>query len=65
MITVRCLALVESDAEGFPFQPGQVIRVPRLTPTLKAAVRDGRAEIVRDVRVEAAINEPREQAITR
>lgn len=45
---IRFLQATESAAPGFPFQAGQVIDVPSLTPELRTALKTNRAEVVRE-----------------
>lgn len=61
---IRFLDLVESESPEFPFMPGQVINVSSLTPAMRAAVKDGRAELVRD-EPELATVGVTERAVTR
>ena len=61
---IRFLDLVESGSPDFPFVPGQIIDVPTLTPAMRAAVKDGRAELVRD-EPELATVGVTERAVTR
>jgi hypothetical protein len=53
---LRFLALVESDAPGFPFVPGQVLtNVGTLSPRFRQLIRDGLAELVREDVPEMAV----------
>lgn len=53
---LRFLALVESDAPGFPFMPGQVLTgLGQLSPRFRQLVREGLAELVRATEPELAV----------
>ena len=45
---IRFLQATASAVPGFPFQVGQVIDVPSLTPELRDALNTDRAEVVRE-----------------
>jgi len=45
---IRILQTTASAVSGFPFQAGQVIEVPGLTPELREALDTNRAEVVRE-----------------
>jgi hypothetical protein len=62
---IRFLEMVESDVRGFPFMPGQVIDVERVSDAVAAAITDGRAELIRIEEPEIAITEAPERAVTR
>lgn len=59
---LRFLQTTPSAHPEFPFQPGQVIHLVRLTPELRQWIATGHAEIVRD-EPETAVDEQRETAI--
>lgn len=64
---LRFLAIVESDAPGFPFQPGQVLTgLDQLSPRFRQLVREGLAELVRDEEPElATVSAAPERAVQR
>lgn len=45
---IRFLETWESDVAGVPFQAGQLIEVPGLTSALRRAIKENRAEVVRE-----------------
>jgi len=61
---VRFLEVCDSEVPGFPFKAGQVIEIARLTPAMMAAIRDQRAELIREEAGAAAIVEAPERAVT-
>jgi hypothetical protein len=44
---IRILQVIEA-TPGFPLRPGRVIEAERLSAEMKAWVKDGRAELVRE-----------------
>jgi hypothetical protein len=61
-MVLRFLMTTASQVPGLPFQAGQIITVPELTPQMQAWVTEGRAELVADEPETATIG-PREQAV--
>lgn len=47
-MTIRFLETTPSAHPDYPFQAGQVIRLPRMTPTLRAWLKEGKAELVKE-----------------
>ena len=64
-MTLVFLETVESAAPGYPFQAGQRIAVPRLTPEMQQWIQAERATLLREDRPELAVLEPVERAVTR
>lgn len=54
-MTVRFLETVDSAVPGFPFMPGQVIRLTGMTPEVRTWLANGRVELLRDTEPERAV----------
>lgn len=63
-MTLRFLETLQSSNPEAPFQPGQIIRLPRLTPEMQRWVRDGKAQLLHE-EPEMAVVDPVERAVTR
>ncbi len=61
-MTLRFLDTLPSSNPDFPFQPGQIIHLPRLTPEMQRWVKDGRAQLIRE-EPELATVAPVERAV--
>jgi len=64
-VTLRFLQATASASPDHPFRAGQIITVPSLNNDMKAWLRDGHAEIVRDDEPEMAVVGVSERAVTR
>jgi hypothetical protein len=59
MPTIKFLETTPSENPDFPFQPGQVIRVSKLSPSLRKAIQAHQALLLKD-EPERAITAPPE-----
>jgi len=61
---LRFLRTTPSASPDFPFQPGQRIQVTKLTAEMRAWIKDGSAEIVREAPTESTDEPDPERAVT-
>ena len=60
---IRFLHTTPSAAPGYPFQPGQVIDVPKITTEVREWIKDGKAELLREPELEVATVGVTERAV--
>jgi hypothetical protein len=61
---LRFVQTTPSDRPDFPFQPGQIIVVTKLTPEMLRWIKEGRAMPLDDAAEAAALGEPAASAIS-
>jgi hypothetical protein len=61
-VRIKFLHTTPSENPAFPFQAGQVIEVPALTPSMRAAIEEHQAVLLSEP-PEAAVQEMPERAV--
>ncbi len=59
---LRFLHTVPSDNPHFPFQPGQILEMPRLTSEMRHWLREGWASLLPEPAEAAVLDDPPEMA---